>query len=95
MTLTESGAGTGIAWRSTFRGKLPVPVFLVRAALARFIREPSRASPEPPSGSIRIENEVGDAMRPQLWFRSAHPARASVSHRNTSAPKLRTSGSLA
>lgn len=38
LTPTDDG-GTTIAWRSTFRGRFPVPASLVRVALAKFIRD--------------------------------------------------------
>lgn len=38
VALNEDDGGTQISWRSTFRGKFPVPVALVWPALERFIR---------------------------------------------------------
>ena len=38
LTETPDG-GTEISWRSTFRGKLPVPAALMRWVLGRFIRD--------------------------------------------------------
>jgi hypothetical protein len=39
VTLAEDGDGTLISWRSTFRGKFPIPVALVKPVLSRFIHQ--------------------------------------------------------